>query len=73
MGDSSRLITVFEIWGLNGIPCRSSFRQDFDGKFYLPDDSSMIYYGPCVIQRMRCHKYQYVHVPDFPLNQECTS
>ena len=48
------------------------FSPRFDGKFYLPDDSSTIYYGPWVIQRMRHHKYQYAHVPDFPLNQERT-
>ena len=44
------------------------FSPRFDGKFYLPDDSSTIYYGPWVIQRMRRHRYQYAHVPDFPLN-----
>ena len=44
------------------------FSPRFDGKFYFPNDSSTIYYGPWVIQRMRRHKYQYAHVPDFPLN-----
>ena len=44
------------------------FEPRFDGKFDFPDDSSTIYYGPWIIQRMRRHKYQYAHVPDFPLN-----
>ena len=44
------------------------FEPRFDGKFVFPDDSSTIYYGPWVLQRMRRHKYQYAHVPDFPLN-----
>lgn len=43
------------------------FEPRFNGKFDFPDDSSTIYYGPWVIQRMRRHKYQYAHVPDFPL------
>ena len=43
------------------------FEPRFDGQFDFPDDSSTIYYGPWVIQRMRRHKYQYAHVPDFPL------
>ena len=43
------------------------FGPRFDGKFDFPDDSITIYYGPWVIQRMRRHKYQYAHVPDFPL------
>lgn len=44
------------------------FEPRFDGKFDFPDDLGTIYYGPWVIQRMRRHKYQYAHVPDFPLN-----
>ena len=44
------------------------FEPRFDGKFDFPDDLSTIYYGPWVIKRMRRHKYQYAHVPDFPLN-----
>ena len=48
------------------------FEPRFDGKFEFPDDSSSIHYGPWVLQRMKRHKYQYAHVPDFPLKPECT-
>ena len=44
------------------------FSPRFDARFDFPDDSSTIYYGPWVIQRMRRHKYQYAHVPDYPLS-----
>lgn len=43
------------------------FEPRFDGKFDFLDDSSTIYYGPWVLQMMKRHKYQYAHVPDFPL------
>ena len=41
------------------------FEPRSDGKFEFPDDSSTICYGPWVLQRMKRHKYQYAHVPDF--------
>lgn len=46
------------------------FEPRFDGRFEFPDDSSTIYYGPWVLQRMKRHKYQYAHIPDFPLKLE---
>ena len=46
------------------------FEPRFDSKFEFPDDSSSIHYGPWVLQRMKRHKYQYAHVPDFPLKLE---
>ena len=34
-----------------------------DAKFELPD-SSIITYGPWMVQRLRRHKYQFAHIPD---------
>ena len=40
----------------------------FDAKFEFPDDNSTITYGPWLIQRMRRRKYQYGHVPEYPIS-----
>ena len=42
------------------------FEPRFDGKFVFPDDGSTITYGPWMLQRLRRHKYQFAHLPDFP-------
>ena len=62
--------TYHRVWdtGIERYSVPFFFEPRFDGKFEFPDDSSTIYYGPWVIQKMRRHKYQYGHVPDFPLN-----
>ena len=41
------------------------FEPCFHAEFEFPDDSSRIVYGNWMIKRMRRHKYQYEHVPDF--------
>ena len=42
-----------------------------DAKFELPD-SSIITYGPWMVQRLKRHKYQFAHIPDIFWNKTKT-
>ena len=45
------------------------FEARFDAEFELPLEGTSITYGPWAIQRMKRHKGQYDHMPDFPVQK----